>query len=94
MPVSGQATHIVEQCAGPAHDMESVGAADGVGRVFLHALVDPARSVAADGRAEAILLRQLLEELAEDLLAVAFMDPNDGVGVVIDDDSDLFMPFA
>ena len=75
--------------------MERVGAADGVGHVLLHVVIDPKGSVAADGLdAGAVLLGELLEDLGEDLLAVAFMYLGDGVGVMVDDYRDVLMPLV
>ena len=84
------------QCVvGPFHDMERVDAAVRVRAVLLHRVGDPTCAVPGDDEDRLALLRgQLVEEEVQHLLAVPLVRPDDGVGVVVDDDRDVAVALA
>ena len=79
----------------PLNDVERIHASLSVGEILGHALVDPLGAVAGNGLDGAALFGcEHLEELLEHAPAVPFVRPDDGVGVMVDDDGDVLVAFA
>ena len=75
--------------------MERINAPHGIRHVLSNALVDPASPISADGLDGGFLLCcKALKEEAEHFQPMAFVHPDDTVGVVVDDDSDVVVPLG
>ena len=85
----------VEGIHSPFDDMEGIDTALTVRSEFIDTVSDSSGSVTCDDLDTAELLRcEDLVELLQNALAVAICDPDDLIGVMVDDDSDVLMPLA
>ena len=75
--------------------MKAVDSTGGVGDIFLHAGINPSRSVSGDGLyALALFLSQLLKEFGEGFDTVSFMTTYDLTRIVIYYHGDIFVSLA
>lgn len=75
--------------------MERIDAAFGIGTVFIYTGLDPFGAVAGNKLyRNSLLLCQLLEEQGEDTFSMSFVNPDDLAGIMVHNDSDMFVTLA